>query len=343
MPALPVLLLVSTAFAETVHFRKINEPKEGAFSILIPSGWRLTGGIVRINPMTAGGPLNSIAAKLDMQLVSPDGRTVLRWFPEMNYADLRGQPAAPMFRPGSNYNGATVWPKSNAAGYLQQVVFPHSHRQAANVRVTGIHPLPKVAASYQQIVQAMRIPIAFQFDTALITATYTEAGAQWEEALYTAIQDWGPAAAGLWTNKDTFSIRTSTGTLEKLGPTVSVILNSVQLNPRWVEGEIRGQIQRNEIAIRTQQEIERLDREIVEHRRRTNSEINNQMYHNLMGTEEYINPFTKHVEVGSNAWNHRWVNEHGEAVYSDDPNFDPKRLGLEGFTRSPVRKRFPDK
>ncbi|MBS1825185.1 MAG: hypothetical protein JST93_07675 [Acidobacteria bacterium] len=338
-----MLLLVSSAFVETIHFRKVNEPKEGAFTILIPSGWRLTGGIVRINPTAAGGPLNSIAAKLDMQLTSPDGRTVLRWLPEMNYADLRGQPADAMFRPGSNYNGAVVWPKSSAAAYLQQVVFANSHRQPANVRVTGIQPLPKAAASYQQVVQAMRVPIAFQFDAALITATYLEAGTKWEEALYTAIQDWGPAAAGLWTNKDTFSMRTSTGSLQKLGPVVSVILNSVQLNARWVEGEIRGQIQRNEIAIRTQQEIERLDREIAAHRSRTNSEINNQMYHNLMGTEEYINPHTKRVETGSNAWNHRWVNENGEAVYSDDPNFDPKRIGLEGFSRSPVRKRFPEK
>ncbi len=158
-----------------------------------------------------------------------------------------------------------------------------------------------------------------------------------------AIQDWGAAGAGLWTNKDTFSVRTSAGGLEKVGRVVSVILNSTRLNPRWVEGEIRGQIQRNEIALRTQQEIQRLDREIVEHRRRTNAEINNQMYHNLMRTEEYVNPLTKQVEIGSNEWNYRWVNDKGEAIYSDETNFDPERLGLRGFVRSPVRKRFPER
>ncbi len=128
-----------------------------------------------------------------------------------------------------------------------------------------------------------------------------------------------------------------------MGRLVSVMLNSVKLNPRWVEGEIMGQIQRSEIALRTQREIQRLDAEIVEHRRRTNAEINNQMYHNLMRTEEYVNPLTKEVETGSNEWNHRWVNERGEAIYTDDGNFDPKRLGLEGYVRSPVRKRFPER
>ena len=343
MRVLLCVLTVTLAQAEVIHFRKVAEPNEGAFTVLIPSGWKISGGIVRVNPMTAGGPLNSIAAKLDVSISSPDGRTVLHWFPEMNYFDMRGNPAQAMFRPGSNYNGAVVWPKSNAATYLQQAVFPRSHPRAASVKVKGTYPLPKVAASYQQVVQRMRIPIQFQFDAALMVVDYQESGVAWQEALYTAVQDWGAAGAGLWSNKDTFSVRTSDGTLEKLGRVITVIVQSVELNPKWVEGEIRGQIKRNEIAIRTQEEIQRLDREIVEHRRRTNSEINNQMYHNLMGTDEYVNPHTKRVEIGSNAWNYRWVNERGEAVYSDDGNMDPERLGLRGFVKSPVRKRFPDK
>ena len=104
-------------------------------------------------------------------------------------------------------------------------------------------------------------------------------------------------------------------------------------------GEIKGQAARGEIALRTQQDLARLDREIVEHRQRTNAEINNQAFHNLMRTEEYVNPITRKVEVGSNEWNYRWVNERGEAVYTDDPNYDPARDGLTGFQRSPVRKR----
>jgi hypothetical protein len=338
-----LLLAASLGQAEVMRFVRVAEPREGAFTILVPDGWKTSGGIVRVNPLTAGGPLNSIAAKLDFTITSADGHTVLRWYPETNWVDVRGQPAAMAFRPGSNYNGAIVWPKLNAAAYLQQVVFPRSHARATGVRVKATYPLPKVADSYRQVVRQMGVPLMFEFDAALLVVEYQEGGAPAEEALYTAIQDWGAADAGLWTNKDTFSVRTSAGGLEKIGRLVAVILNSTRLNPQWVEGEIRGQIQRNEIALRTQQEIQRLDREIVEHRRRTNAEINNQMYHNLMRTEEYVNPITKEVEVGSNEWNYRWVNEKGEAIYTDEGNFDPERLGLRGFVRSPVRKRFPER
>jgi hypothetical protein len=341
--AIPILLSLAALPASTqvFHFTRVPEPNERAFTVLVPAGWRVSGGITRVNPMAANGALNSIGAKLDFSLSSPDGRILLRWYPETNYFDMRGNPAQAMFPPGSSYNGAPVCPKLNALAYLQQVVLRRAHPRASNVRVTGTYPLPKAAASYDQFVRQTGLPIQFRFDAALLTVQYREDGAPWEEALYSAVQDWGAAGAGLWTNKDTFSMRAPPGELEKAGRVVSVILNSVELNPRWVEGEIRGQIQRNEIAARTQQEIARLDREIVEHRRRTNAEIDNQMYHSLMGTEEYVNPITRKVEVGSNAWDYRWVNDRGETIYTDDPNFDPRSKGLTGYARSPVRKRFP--
>jgi hypothetical protein len=336
-----LLLLTILAHGEVLRFHRVAEPKEGAFTVLVPEGWKVSGGILRVNPLTGGGALNAIAAKLDLTIASPDGRAVLRWYPETNWMDMRGQPAAMAFPTGSNYNGAIVAPKMNAATYLQQVVFPRTHARPSNVRVKGVYPLPKVADSYRQVVRMMGVPLPFQFDACLMLVEYQEGGVAGEEALFTAIQDWGQV--GLWTNKDTFAVRTYAGGLEKIGRILSVMLNSTRLNPRWVEGETRGQIQRNEIAVRTQQDIARLDKEITEHRSRTNAEINNQMYHNLMRTEEYVNPLTKEVEVGSNEWNARWVNDRGEAIYSDDTNFDPQRLGLSGYVKSPVRKRFPER
>jgi hypothetical protein len=337
-----LLSLQAASQPRALHFKRIAEPREGAFSMLAPADWRVGGGITRVNPMTSGGALNSISAKLDMTLSSPDGRIALHWYPETMFIDPRRMPAAGLFPTGSNYNGAVVLPLPNAFGYVQQG-FRYIHPQASNIHVKGQYPLPKLAASYAQMMRQMGLPIAFRFDVGLMVIEYKESGQEWEEAFYTAVQDFGEAGNGLWNNKDSFSVRAPAGQLEKTGPLVSIILNSFELNPRWVAGEIQGQLDRNHIAKRAQDEIARIDREITDHRRRTNAEINNQMYHNLMGTEEYVNPITKKVETGSNAWKHRWVNERGEAVYSDDPNYDPKQAGLSGFQRSSVRPRFPGK
>lgn len=328
---------------EVVRFKRIAEPREGAFTMLAPADWTASGGIVRVNPLNSGGALNPLGAKLDFTLTSADGQMTMRWYPEVNYVDSRYMIAAAMFPPGSNYNGAMVWPVEPAIGYIEKALFARQRPGAAGVQVKLRQQLPQAVAGYQRVAQTMQLPIRLNYDAALIVVAYTQSGAQWEEAFYTAIQDMGQVGGGLWSNKDSFSVRAPAGKLEAMRPIIDLMLNSVKLNPVWVKGEIQGQIQRGEIARRTQEEIARLDREIVEHRRRTNAEIQNQMHHNLMSTEEYVNPITREVEVGSNQWNYRWVNQNGEAIYTDDSNYDPARNGLEGFQRSPIRKRFPDR
>lgn len=326
-----------------VRFKRIAEPREGAFTMLAPADWNASGGIVRVNALSSGGPLNSLAAKLDFTLTSGDGRAVMRWYPEITFVDTRYMPAAGMFPPGSNYNGAMVWPVEPALGYIEKAMFARQRPGAAGAQMKLRQQLPQAAAGYQRVAQMMQLPIRLDYDAAIIVVEYSQGGSRWEEAFYTAIQDMGQMGAGLWSNKDSFSVRAPAGQLETLRPIIDLMLNSVKLSPAWVRGEIQGQIQRGEIAVRTQQEIARLDQEIVEHRRRTNAEIQNQMHHNLMGTEEYVNPITKETEVGSNQWNYRWVNQNGEAIYTDDSNYDPARQGLAGFQRSPIRKRFPDR
>jgi len=45
--------------------RRVTEPRETAFTILVPAGWRFEGGILRVNPLTTNGPANTLGAKSD--------------------------------------------------------------------------------------------------------------------------------------------------------------------------------------------------------------------------------------------------------------------------------------
>ena len=153
-----------------------------------------------------------------------------------------------------------------------------------------------------------------------------------------------PTRAGMWGNKETFFLRTPAGEYARWVPIFDVVQRSVRVNPQWVMGEVQGQIQRGEIARRTQAEVQKLDHEIVEHRQKTNAEISNDMYLNLTDQEEYVNPFNNEVETGSNQWQHRWQNENGDIIYTDDESYDPNTdidLNISGFKKTPIRPRFP--
>lgn len=82
----------NSAELTTVVFRRVQEPRENAFSILIPKGWQIEGGIFRIDPTMQGGAAQSIAA-----------------------GQMR------LYLPGSNYNGMTVYPIMSAGQFMQQL------------------------------------------------------------------------------------------------------------------------------------------------------------------------------------------------------------------------------
>ena len=330
---------------ETIAFERVAEPREQAFTILVPKGWQVRGGILRIDPTRQGGPAQSIAAKIDFALQSdPQGTVMIYWPPDMLYFDPRMSPAGQMglMQPGGNYQGMTIWPLMPAAQFLTDVAFQSLHPQAANPRVEEQRSLPALARAYLQRVQALPIQTTFSYDAATIVVSYSEGGRRFKEQMMTVIENWGQLGAGMWGNKETVVFRAPVDEFDAWLPILSVIQGSVQLNTQWLAGEIRGQAQRGEIMLRTQREINQISQQISEHRQTTNAEIHNDMFLTLTDQEEYVNPYTNEVEMGSNQWQHRWVNDRGDVIYSNREAYDPNtdvQLNASGYRRSAVRPR----
>jgi len=332
---------------KTAVFQRVSEPKEQAFTLLIPKGWQSEGGIFRVNPTAQGGPSQSIAAKLDFAVKKDrQGSVMIRWLPDMLYYDARMSPAGQMglFPPGSNYQGMTVYPMMSALQFLSQIVFPYAHPQAGNVQITDQKQLPKVARQFQQNTSRTIPGSTFSYDAALMTVTYRENGVNYEEKMVTVIENWGQLGAGMWGNKETFIVRTPKGKFSKWEPVFSIIQNSVKLNFKWLAGEMRGQQYRTGVVREVQRQTQDIERQITQHRQKTNAEINNDMFLTLTEQEEYVNPYTKEVEMGSNQWKHRWINESGDVIYTDKESYDPNtdiHLNRSDYKRTAIRKRFP--
>jgi len=322
-------------------FRRVHEPNEKAFSILIPNNWIVEGGILRIDPTANGGATNSIDAKLQFSVKKDKaGSVMIRWLPELLYKDMRGSPARAMgqFPDGSNYMGMTVWPLLSACDFLSKGVFQQVHPRAKNVRVLEKRNLPGVAKKYSQALAASMPGVNFTYTAGVILVTYEENGVSYKELLYTAVENWGMLGAGAWKNCSTFYFRTPVKEYDSYSKVFAVMQNSVILNMQWVVGEIKGQIQRGKIAHMTYEEIQRIGREIVKGQQSTNAQIHTESGLAIRGLEQYTNPHTGEKETGSNLWNNRWMDNNGNVIFSDDDNFDPNinapGLDLSGFKRA---------
>jgi hypothetical protein len=246
----------------------------------------------------------------------------------------------------------------SARDFLIHVVFPWAHPQAGQVEVVAQESRPVLCQRYRERMAALGIPTNFQYDGGVVTFSYTEHGVRFEEKAQAVIENMGAMAGGMWSNKDTLILRAPEGELDAWEPILRHAQESVKIEPRWLAQEIVNQeflsrsflnaqqasIARDRRILEIQQQIQQLDREIVQHRMQTNAEITNDNYLTLMELEEYVNPYTNEPEIGSNQWHHRWVTEDGEEFYTDNEAHDPNIAGVlnrSDWRRTPIRPRFP--
>jgi hypothetical protein len=346
--ALPFILFcvcaLSQQSADYYLFKWVNEPNEKAFKILLPQKWITDGGIFRINPTAGGGAANALEAKVDFSMKSDaEGTAMMRWYPDMFYFDSRYSPAGQMglFPSGSNYQGMTVIPLMPPDVFIQQIVLHYAHPGISNISVTERKNLPELANAVQNE-DKLLAGMGFKYQAALITVNYVEGGKVFEEKFVSVVMNLGQAGAGMWKNRYTFSVRAPRGKLKDYEPVFAAMGKSLTINRQWLAGEIKGQLERTGIYNKTMAEINRISEEINQHRQQNNAVIQHDMYLNITGQEDYINPFTNEIETGTNQWNHRWSGSNDFVIYTDDPNFDPNRvseLNHFEFQRSPVKKR----
>lgn len=338
-------------------FERRSEPNEQAFTLSVPKGWLLEGGVIRANHMQQVVNAQTIAAKVDFA-VKRDvaGSVMIRWAPEIKYCDTRMLPAAMFFPPGSNYGGMLVWPLMSGADFLVQMAFGWAHPQAQQVQVVRQQPQPAMVEHYRRQVAQLGGTTPFHYDGGEAVFRYLENGVRYEEHAFTCIESMGPLSGGMWSNKNTVLLRAPDGEFARWEPVLRHIWTSGEIDLRWMAHEQASQEMLSQAylnaqqaeqfrarrALEIQRELQRTANEIVEHRRMTHAEIRNDSYLMLTGQEEYVNPYTNRIDTASNEWSQRWVTANGEEFYTDDESFNPnhdERLNRVEWQHTPVRPR----
>jgi hypothetical protein len=315
----------------TLLMQRTWEPNEKAFSFLLPRGWDFKGGIFNVNPLTQNGPGNSIAPKCDLA-VKKDGQgtVMIRFAPAWNYADLTYSPTGfSLFKPGQYYQGMLVKVLPTPKQFLTEM-FQATRPQATQVAVIAEDPMREmVEAIYrsnqqvnQQLQQMGLKPNRYEGLAMLVE--YSEGGQRFREVLKTVITD-SRAGAFMWTNEHTIQFRAPADEFEGWKPALDVIYNSIEMNPQWMAAVTKAMDQRSKMALETQRYINKVNNEILENRRRTHAEIRYENYLFLSGQDEYVNPFTKKVELDTSAYRHRWVDNQGNILYTDENSYDPNK------------------
>jgi len=337
--------------AAMLQFQRQWEPKEHAYSFLVPTGWTIEGGMFHVDPTQANGTGNSIDGKCDLAVKKDAAGTVmLRWLPVWNYCDMSQNQqfslSAGFFPVGSRYQGMEVRPMPDYGTFLRQL-FQTLHPSATDVNVVELRPIPQLGEVFGKINKANDDYLRstgsrpLRYDAGGLTVEYTENGTRFREGLVTCLMDMRYAAA-LWSNQHTLLMRAPVAQARQWKPVLDIVRQSVKLNPEWFARASKAGAQRAQMSLETQRYIQSVDQQIVEHRNQTNAEIRYEDYLILTGQEDYVNPYTKEVERDTSEYKYRWTTEQGDMIYTNEYGFDPNKkreLNHQEWKLTPVRER----
>ena len=153
------LFVVSELYAQQdpVLFQRMDEPREKALSFLVPRGWIVEGGAIRLLDAGIAGASNMIECKFDLAVKKdPAGSVMIRWLPEMLCLDQSmafGNPE------GAVFNNTLVRRKRNPLQFILEVAVPYAHPQVSDIQLITGNSLPGLASKYQGAVDPFKVMV----------------------------------------------------------------------------------------------------------------------------------------------------------------------------------------
>jgi hypothetical protein len=265
-----------------VLYDRVPEPKQNAFTVLVPRGWKIRGGMFYVNPLQVNGPGNALLPKCDFAVMNDDlGTIMLRWMPSWNHADLTYSPnQGASFPPGQWYQGMPVRPIISARQFLWEML-QAERPGASGMTIAAEDPLNDVTALFHKNnehinrnLQQMGLG-TMKFESWDMRVEYTEQGRRfWEEVTVTICDN--RQSAFTWTNDNTFMLRAPTESFIKWGAVLALIRNSLQTNPQWLAAIEQARGQHAKIALETQQYINQVAAKVLANRQKAYEEAQQQ-------------------------------------------------------------------
>jgi len=311
-----------------LRYVRWRDPRENAFSLDVPSGWQISGGLFRFA---------SVDTRSAVETVSPDGQIRILFGDAEVPPFTEPNPTLQMagFREGTWYSpgyGVQMFVRRYAAGRAFAL------EQARNKLARGCSELsPTETRDRPDAVEAMntiyarfgQLGMLVRLTAGEVAFTCHRGGQPMMGYYFAATQITAGQGFGLWHAPHLFGY---IATPEKVGQAQAVaqhMLSSVEVNPQWaaMQSHLTGETSR--IANQTNQEISNLMNDTYWRRQGVMDELARRRSNATLGVEDVIDPTTGReckIESGSNYY---WIDQRGTIVGTETgtrPNLDFREL-----------------
>lgn len=303
------------AGAPGVAWTRWQDPKENAFSLEVPQGWRVEGGAFRFAP---------VDVRKAVEAASPDGRIRItggdRELP--TFTEPNQMLAMTGFREGSWYSpgyGVNMMVRRYMPGVLfaREYVAARAARGCSNLNFTGGRERPDADGPLNQMMAGLAsVGGIMRIESGEAAFTCDQNGAPASGYYFAGTLRAGSAGTpgGIWVAQYLYgyvAAREHAGQAQRI---LSHMLASYRDNPQWVamQGNITASTSR--IVAETQQYVSKIISDTFDYKNRVDDEISRRRENAILGTVDVLDPGTGRQYKVENSANYYWLDNRGVIV-----------------------------
>lgn len=284
----------------TISWTKFVDPKQGAFSIDVPRGWRVDGGMEQ--PMAVDTRAWVRAVSPDQQIIILLGDATIPSYtnPTMQLTSL-GFPPGSKYSPGYGFNTIVSY-------------YVPAHKYVPNY---GRRNLKKLSIKNIQLLGIKNHPnLARQLNQGFNTRTYSAVTCK-----FSGIANGKPVSAfflgstrkeeGLWYATLLNTIVSQANREDEAMRVYLHMYKSFQMNPNWQQGQLNLTKHFSRRMFQTWRDINQIMRDSYNYRSAIQDKGHRQTVNALRGTQDMVDPSTGTVYNVESGPNYHWINNDG--------------------------------
>lgn len=322
------------------QYRLYQDATDNAFTVMIPQGWQVRGGIMRIAPNQIRTVVDGCGKKLHFTIYDPESQASITYFPTEMYASSAPGTTFITIPAGQVLNGMVQMPQLlSPSQFVQQVVFPGQRAGVQNIQWGKVESLNSLAAAWNTAFHA-EDQIPPQIVAESIEVAYDRGDIRFGELWTSLITSVSVYNSTIWMPDFTVVASVPLDKADQLAPVLKAVITSFRMNSSWLaktsaafdqctkkvvisQEQIRARDRKIARKLRqVQQEINRIDNDIVSSRNNTRSVIQEHEHNTLMGEDKYEDTETGTRYLIDMGYERNYSNG-DQIIQTNDLNYEP--------------------
>jgi len=276
------------------EFITYKDPNEEAFTLKVPKGWKVEGGVVR--------PYIDASVALEIKKEA-EGITAISYYAPLPPVFIEPCPTLSMagFTEGSRYNPSygvaqdmIVYHYLPGQSYIREWLFPQIKQNYPDTKILSSRDRPDLLKSLPQIPW---LRVSQSCAEAVIEGTVERTKVKGKIIVFTQLSIPPGMSSGIWL-ANVLLYNAPLPELEQLEEIVNKMNDTFRVDPAWSLREAQEQIKRSQIISRSADDVARIIRQTYEKRSAVMDEISRKWSNAILGKVDLVDPQTGRIDWG---------------------------------------------